>query len=90
MWEVISAGNDLDDNHSCKVKWRRLANRDRKIGKYHGVELVKLMHLNKPQMPSVNTYRRSLAEVVYQEGVERMVGKYNQRREHGERDAQEE
>jgi len=54
------------------------------------VELVKLMHLNKPQMPSVNTYRRSLAEVVYQEGVERMVGKYNQRREHGERDAQEE
>lgn len=53
-------------------------------GKYHGKELVKLLQLNKPQMPSVNTYRRILAEVACQEEVERMVGKYNQRGEHGE------
>jgi predicted transposase YbfD/YdcC len=53
-------------------------------GKNHGEEIVKLMQLKKPQMPSVNTYRRILAEVVYQEEVERMVGKYNQQGEHGE------
>jgi hypothetical protein len=35
-------------------------------------------------MPSVNTYRRILAEVASQEEVERMVGKYNQEGEHGE------
>ena len=53
-------------------------------GKHQGEELVKLMQLNKAQMPSVNTYRRILAEVASQEEVERMVGKYNQRGEHGE------
>src|SRR6266498_2515748 len=47
-------------------------------GKHHGEELVKLMQLHKPQMPSVNTYRGILAEVACQEEVERMVGKYNQ------------
>jgi predicted transposase YbfD/YdcC len=53
-------------------------------GKNHGKEIVKLMQLKKPQMPSVNTYRRILAEVVYQEEVERMVGKYKHQGEHGE------
>ena len=53
-------------------------------GKNHGAEIVKLMHLKKSQMPSVNTYRRMLAEVACQEEVERMVGKYNQQGEHGE------
>lgn len=53
-------------------------------GKHHGEELVKLMQLKKPQMPSVNTYRRILADVASQEEVERMVGNYNQRGEHGE------
>jgi predicted transposase YbfD/YdcC len=53
-------------------------------GKHHGEELVKLMQLDKAQMPSVNTYRRILAEVASQEEVERMVGKYNQIGEHGE------
>jgi hypothetical protein len=53
-------------------------------GKHHGAELVKLMQLKKPQMPSVNTYRRVLADVASQEEVERMVGEYNQRGEHGE------
>jgi predicted transposase YbfD/YdcC len=53
-------------------------------GKHHGEEIVKLLQLNKPQMPSVNTYRRILAEVASHEEVERMVGKYNQSGEHGE------
>ena len=53
-------------------------------GKHHGEEIVKLMQLKKSQMPSVNTYRRTLAEVVCQEEVERMVGKYNEDGEHGE------
>jgi len=52
-------------------------------GKHHREELVKLMKLKKPQMPSLNTYRRMLADVVCQEEVERMVGKYNQQGKHG-------
>ena len=35
-------------------------------------------------MRRVNTYRRTLAEVVCQEEIERMVGKYNQGGEQGE------
>jgi len=53
-------------------------------GKHHGEEIVELMQLKKSQMPSLNTYRRMLADVVCQEEVERMVGKYNQQGEHGE------
>jgi hypothetical protein len=53
-------------------------------GKNNGSEIVKLMQLKKLQMPSVNTYRRMLAEVVCQVEVERMVGNYNQQGEHGE------
>lgn len=52
-------------------------------GKNHGGEIVKLMHLKKSRMPSVNTYRRILAEVVCQEELERMVGRYNQAGQHG-------
>ena len=52
-------------------------------GKHHGAEIVKLMHLKKSHMPSVNTYRRMLAEGVCQAEVERMVGQYNQQGEHG-------
>ena len=53
-------------------------------GKHHGKEIVELMQLKKPQMPSLNTYRRTLADVACQAEVERMVGKYNQQGEHGE------
>ncbi len=53
-------------------------------GKHHGKEIVELMQLKKPQMPSLNTYRRMLADVACQAEVERMVGKYNQQGEHGE------
>jgi predicted transposase YbfD/YdcC len=53
-------------------------------GKHHGKEMVELMQLKKSRMPSLNTYRRILADVACQEEVERMVGKYNQQGEHGE------
>jgi predicted transposase YbfD/YdcC len=53
-------------------------------GKHHGDEIVKLMQLKKSRMPSLNTYRRILADGAGQEEVERMVGKYNQGGEHGE------
>jgi len=53
-------------------------------GKLHGAEIVQLMQLKRPQMPSLNTYRRIMAEVACQAEVERMVGKYNQQGEHGE------
>ncbi len=36
-------------------------------GKNHGAEIVELMQLKKSQMPSVNTYRRMLADGVCQE-----------------------
>ncbi len=53
-------------------------------GKHHGTELAELLHLKKPRMPSLNTYRRVLADVACHEEVERMVGAYNQQGEHGE------
>ena len=53
-------------------------------GKHHGNEIVELMQLKKSRMPSLNTYRRILADVACQEEVERMVGNYNQQGEHGE------
>lgn len=53
-------------------------------GKHHGNEIVELMHLKKSRMPSLNTYRRVLADGACQEEVERMVGKYNQPGDHGD------
>lgn len=53
-------------------------------GKHNEEELMKLMQLKKPRMPSVNTYRRALGEVACEEEIERMVGKYNQQGVHGE------
>jgi len=53
-------------------------------GKHHGGEIVELMQLKKSQMPSLNTYRRMLADGVCQAEVASMVGKYNQQGEHGE------
>lgn len=46
-------------------------------------ELIKLLCLSRARMPSHHTIRRILAHVVYQEEVERLVGKYNQRGAHG-------
>jgi predicted transposase YbfD/YdcC len=47
-------------------------------------ELVKLLGLSRPSLPSHHTYRRILAYKVYAEEVERLVGEYNQAGKHGE------
>lgn len=52
--------------------------------KYHQEELVRLLQLKRMKMPSHHTIRRIMAQVVYQEEIERLVGEYNQGGEHGE------
>jgi hypothetical protein len=52
--------------------------------KNHREQLVELLQLPRPNMPSHHTVRRILGRVVYQEEVERLVGEYNQGGEHGE------
>ena len=51
--------------------------------KHRQEELVKLLCLSRPSMPSHHTYRRILAYQVYAEEVERLVGEYNQQGEPG-------
>ena len=46
-------------------------------------ELVKLLGLSRPSLPSHHTYRRILAYKVYAEEVERLVGEYNQQGRQG-------
>ena len=46
-------------------------------------ELVKLLCLSRPRLPSHHTCRRILAYTVYAEEVERLVGAYNQQGQHG-------
>lgn len=46
-------------------------------------ELVPMLGLSRPSMPSHHTYRRILAYKVYAEEVERLVGEYNQSGQHG-------
>jgi predicted transposase YbfD/YdcC len=52
--------------------------------KHRQEELVKLLCLSRPSLPSHHTYRRILAHKVYAEEVERLVGEYNQQGQHGE------
>jgi len=52
--------------------------------KHRQEEIVKLLCLSRPSLPSHHTYRRILAHKVYAEEVERLVGEYNQEGEHGE------
>ena len=47
-------------------------------------QLVELLQLPRPNMPSHHTVRRILAQGVYLEEIERVVGEYNQAGEHGE------
>lgn len=47
-------------------------------------ELIKLLCLKRPSLPSHHTYRRILAYKVYAEEVERLVGEYNQQGKHGD------
>ena len=74
MMIIILAKLSGEDKPSGIAEW----------GKHHEGEIVELMQLKKSQMPSLNTYRRILADVACQKEVERMVGKYNQQGEPGE------
>jgi predicted transposase YbfD/YdcC len=51
--------------------------------KHRKAQLMEILHLSRPQMPHHNTYRRLLAEKVYEEEIERLVGEYNQSGKHG-------
>ena len=53
-------------------------------GKNHQDQLVKLLKLPKARLPHYNTYRRIMAQVVYEEEIARLVGEYNQAGEHGD------
>jgi predicted transposase YbfD/YdcC len=53
-------------------------------GRNHQEQLVKEMQLKRAKLPHYNTYRRIIAYGVYQEEIERLVGEYNQKGEHGE------
>jgi predicted transposase YbfD/YdcC len=66
----------------------KLCGEDKPLGiaewaKHRKEELEKLLCLNWSRMPHHNTYRRILAYKVYDQEVERLVGEYNQRGEHG-------
>ncbi len=51
--------------------------------KHRKEQLVEMLCLSRPQMPHHNTYRRIVAEKVYEEEIERLVREYNQTGEHG-------
>ena len=66
----------------------KLCGEDKPLGiaewaKHRQEELVKLLCLSRARMPSHHTIRRIMAQVVYQEEIERLVGEYNQAGEHG-------
>lgn len=70
------------------VMLAKLCGEDKPLGiaewaKHRKEELGKLLCLNWTRMPHHNTYRRILAYKVYVQEVERLVGEYNQRGEHG-------
>ena len=46
-------------------------------------ELRQMLHLQRSSMPHHNTYRRVLANKMYVEEIERLVGEYNQKGDHG-------
>jgi predicted transposase YbfD/YdcC len=67
----------------------KLSGEDRPLGiaewgKHRQEELVKLLGLSRARMPSHHTIRRILAQVVYQEEIERVVREYNQAGAQGE------
>lgn len=71
------------------VMLAKLCGEDKPLGiaewaKHRQEQLVQLLMLSRPSMPSHHTVRRILAHTVYAEEVERLVGEYNQRGEQGE------
>jgi len=71
------------------VVFAKLCGEDKPMGiaewaKHRQDELVKLFGLNWRRMPHHNTYRRILANKVYEQEVAHLVGEYNQSGEQGE------
>ena len=52
--------------------------------KNHQEQLVELLQLKRAKMPSHHTFRRIMAQVVYEAEIERLVGDYNRGGKHGE------
>ena len=52
--------------------------------KNHEGQLVELLQLKRSKRPSHHTFRRILAQGVYEEEMERLVGDYNRSGAHGE------
>ena len=52
--------------------------------KNHQEQLVELLQLKRPKMPTHHTLRRIMAFVIYLDEIERVVREYNQCGEHGE------
>lgn len=67
----------------------KLCGEDKPLGiaewaKHRQEELVKLLCLSRPSLPSHHTYRRILAHKIYAEEVERLVREYNPQGNHGD------
>ena len=63
MMIIVLAKMSGEDKPSGIAEW----------GKHHGEEIVKMMKLKKSQMPSLNTYRRMMADVACQAEVDRAI-----------------
>jgi predicted transposase YbfD/YdcC len=67
----------------------KLCGEDKAMGiadwaKNRQAEMIKLLGLERPSLPNHNTYRRFLANAMYEDEIERLVGEYNEEGEHGD------
>ena len=67
----------------------KLCGEDKAMGiaewaKNRQAEMIKLLGLERPSLPNHNTYRRILANAMYEDEIERLVGEYNEEGEHGD------
>jgi len=67
----------------------KLCGEDKAMGiadwaKNRQAEMIKLLGLDRPSLPNHNTYRRILANAMYEDEIERLVGEYNEEGEHGD------
>jgi len=67
----------------------KLCGEDKPMGiadwaKNRQAEMIKLLGLDRPSLPNHNTYRRILANAMYEDEIERLVGEYNEEGEHGD------
>jgi predicted transposase YbfD/YdcC len=67
----------------------KLCGEDKAMGiadwaKNRQAEMIKLLGLERPSLPNHNTYRRILANAMYEDEIERLVGEHNEEGEHGD------